>query len=741
MAARRFLIPSLGGMDERWDPLPGTALVIENMTWQDSGSWHTSQGYRRITDEYTAGEAQVNYWDIAAPILSLFWFCQHGNALQYLIYEDQDGKLRYFDGSESPSTPYHTIRHIDQTIFASAPTRSCAGKEISHTSFGMFGMNLYILNGNDLPLVFDGKKVSRCGYSQSPAPVKANTSTKMEVRETVRGIPFGVGYANSRNQYKYAVTFVNIRGQESTLSDPSELLSFSLKIAGGWEYVIDTTGPTTSTLDIKSFTQQPVLSIPIGPAGTVARRIYRTQNMVSFLAEGNTSAGVGTTNYSESFQDVTYGSEFYFLDEVQDNVCETYVDTLSDMELGSITRKEDLGLFPSNAAFMAVYKNTMFVADENTSVLRFSRPMNPEVFPPNNTFSLSDNQTSLITGMHATRDSLIVFKSRATFAVRGDAARGFYAQTISTDTGCISPASIKDIPGIGIIFLANDGIYMLGTGSTGSGTPFGFIKISIPIPKIFARINLAHSKNFRASLYHKDREYWLSVSMDAAILPNHILKYSWENKAWSLYKDVECAGLAQAQNHNGYLYMAGRRDETGYKGILVYGGTNDKAGFGPFTSVYETSNIALGGHYGQFHVSGVNARVIGYGHVLDTQFITNREVNNSQVENAEEDRNGDALPYNVATAAFNTQYRTLEDKDFPLFGDASFDSDASYVEHRPIPLRFDISTMNKGPVAELRIRFSNDTEFELLNFELVADVQSQDKAVILTTKMGGGYGL
>tara|TARA_R110002153_G_scaffold41803_1_gene119155 strand:- start:176 stop:1024 length:849 start_codon:yes stop_codon:yes gene_type:complete len=282
---------------------------------------------------------------------------------------------------------------------------------------------------------------------------------------------------------------------------------------------------------------------------------------------------------------------------------------------------------------------------------------------------------------------------------------------------------------------------MLGTGSTGSGTPFGFIKISIPIPKIFARINLAHSKNFRASLYHKDREYWLSVSMDAAILPNHILKYSWENKAWSLYKDVECAGLAQAQNHNGYLYMAGRRDETGYKGILVYGGTNDKAGFGPFTSVYETSNIALGGHYGQFHVSGVNARVIGYGHVLDTQFITNREVNNSQVENAEEDRNGDALPYNVATAAFNTQYRTLEDKDFPLFGDASFDSDASYVEHRPIPLRFDISTMNKGPVAELRIRFSNDTEFELLNFELVADVQSQDKAVILTTKMGGGYGL
>ena len=70
----------------------------------------------------------------------------------------------------------------------------------------------------------------------------------------------------------------------------------------------------------------------------------------------------------------------------------------------------------------------------------------------------------------------------------------------------------------------------------------------------------------------------------------------------------------------------------------------------------------------------------------------------------------------IATSADATQQRPLEDFGFPIYGTAKFDSGAQYKEHRPIIARFDISTMHKGPVNELRVKFSTDDEMELINY-------------------------
>ena len=73
-------------------------------------------------------------------------------------------------------------------------------------------------------------------------------------------------------------------------------------------------------------------------------------------------------------------------------MCKIYQDHISDVELGGLSISEDFGDFPRNATMLAVFKNTMFVAGEMNEELMYSRPMQPEVFPIDNVFNLSDNQ-------------------------------------------------------------------------------------------------------------------------------------------------------------------------------------------------------------------------------------------------------------------------------------------------------------------------------------------------------------
>ena len=728
ITTQKFAVSSLRGIDQRWETAPNSAYSIENMTWTDQDSWRTSRGWGRVTHDYVSGETTTNYYDTADEPLSLHWFSQNGNARQFLVYEDKNGELHFFNGSASPSSPFTQMVFVNGGVIGvsnSAPARVCKDKDISYSHFSTFGRNLYILNENDLPLVFDGRKTSLCGYQQKPGAPKVDICSKMQVRDRVREVSFGVGYKNSNNQYKYVVTFVNERGQESEFSDPSEKVTWATIDDGDIEFVYDSSAtPPEITLDGGSYRQMVVINIPKGPVGTVARRIYRTQNMISFSAEGTDSAGSGTTNYTEQFQDAQYGSEFYFVDEIQDNICTTFVDTLSDLDLGSLTLKEDLGSFPINVSMMAVYKNTAFVADENTSIVRYSRPLNPEVFPPLNYFDLSDTQSSQITGLYATKNVLLIFKRRATYILRGNPSQGFFVETLSTDVGCICKESIRDVPGVGIMFLAIDGIYAIGT-STDSGSPLGFVKISQPIRKIFRRINLEYSYNFRSAIYHRDREYWLAVAMDDAAFPNHVLKFSYEIGAWSLYKNVDAAGFAESQDHRGYLFFAGRNtdENAGAKGLLVYGLQNEKQGIGSYYSHYETSNISLSGIYNNFNPLRVMPRTIGYGHTLTAEINVNREV---------------AV---TATTGSATQTRVLEDQDFPLFGSAVYDGDWLYKEHRPIISVIDFSVMHKGPVNEMRIKFTNNTEFEIIGFDLEATVGDRRRVIALSEKIGGGYGI
>ena len=710
----KFIIAPLRGMDQRWDTQANRATNIENMTWSDQDSWRSSQGYKRLVPDYEETETlQVgdnpailtltgnvsNAYDDNAVPNSLYWFSQHGDSLQWLVYEDRDGRLQHFNGSKAPNDPKTIIQYTNgEAIDGTTRVRASKGEKISGSDFAMFGQNLYIVNGVDAPLVFDGRKCTRAGFSGRPRSPIPYTIAKHDVRETFLT---GVGYEGSDNEFKYLVTFLNERGQESQISMDSTKLSFNTTDTSNW------TGYTSG--QYKKFV---CVNIPLGPVGTVARRIYRTQNLTTFIE------GSGVVTFP---RENIFSKEYFLLDEIQDNVTQIYVDGLSDFDLGAIIEKKDFGEFPKGSKIIAVYKNTVFVAGDTTSELRYSRPMRPEMFPRDNVFDFSDTQTSIITALYPTRDSLVVFKSRGIYLIKGDPLNGFFGQTLTTDIGCIAHNSIREVPSVGLVFLAMDGVYVLSGTLTNTGSTTNFFKLSQPLRDVIDRVNFEFSNKFRSLVYHRDREYWLSVCLDEQTEPETILKFSYEINAWSVYTTTPVAGMIETQDHRGYLIFAGSSDTEadGARGLYVYGGTNTKGLLGQVSSVYETVNIPFNSVYENFSPARVQARMVGFGNTLNMSVHTNRE------------------PGNTATSASGTQTRPLEDQNFPLYDTVTTNTGATYKEHRPVIVRMDFSTMHKGPVNELKLRFTCSDEMEIVNYELEARVGTRRNVVNLTEKFGG----
>jgi hypothetical protein len=114
---------------------------------------------------------------------SIYWFSQHGDSLQWLIYEDQDGRIVAFQWFQSPKYPRTIIQYADGNPFdGTTKVQSLQSETVSNTSFAMYGSNLYLVNGQDAPLVFDGKKCTRAGFSGKPNSPTPYTTSKTEIR-------------------------------------------------------------------------------------------------------------------------------------------------------------------------------------------------------------------------------------------------------------------------------------------------------------------------------------------------------------------------------------------------------------------------------------------------------------------------------------------------------------------------------------------------------------------------------
>jgi len=117
------------------------------------------------------------------------------------------------------------------------------------------------------------------------------------------------------------------------------------------------------------------------------------------------------------------GSEYLFLDTINDNTTTTYTDTTSDVSLGTATPPvvgDDVfdNSPPPSAGIMVMWKRTAFVAGDplNPNTLTYSRYDLPDAFPLANTIEFDDR----VTGLFKTRLGLVVTTETAFWRIIGD---------------------------------------------------------------------------------------------------------------------------------------------------------------------------------------------------------------------------------------------------------------------------------------------------------------------------------
>ena len=706
----RLKVHPLRGMDQRWRAKPSSAEEIRDMTWVEQDGWKDGPGYRTVVHSYYTSGSQieqqqsstsVNAFDSEGAVTSLHWFSQHNGAVQWTIWETAAGELKYFNGSKAPTSVFNLVEDRDGNAFNGTDrVRTYTSSPHVKTQSFTYGGRLYLINGKDEPVVFDGRKADPCGFGLSagmPAaavPDKTAGDDPIMTQDSRIGLGVLDGGEDDTQGYRYKVTFVNERGQESPASFRSESIEFA-----------NTTG----------MNHVGMIKIPIGPKNCVARRIYRTLNLYI--------GGELVTGYGSDTR--TSADEYYFHSEVQDNVTNVVTDVIPDALLGSVLDETQLGLWPFNASIGAVFKNTVFLSGMTGNEVRFSRPLNPEVFPDGNLFQIGDSVSGPVTAMYPTKNALVVFKQLGIYLIKGDPSTGFHAQTLTLDSGCAAPDSIKEIPGLGLAFLSEAGVFLLEGALTNTGNPTRVVKLSSYLPELFERVNRSAIVNASSAIDRKRGEYILSLPTISEPNPSMILKYHYNIGEWSTSDNWPISCMISTGDHRSYVIF-GSHDTTNLPGLhVVSSGWESKGGVHNIEPLYTSTHMDFGHVYSSIHPLRFLVYSIGYGNNdIKCNFKVNRQLDSIYAIDKSHD-----------------QRYPLD--DLPLYGEIKFGGfingdTARFSEHRPVVVRFDVSASHKGPVHELQVTYAPEKRrITLLSYEVDLKAGIQRTPAPMTLTYGG----
>jgi len=687
-------IHPLGGIDQRWRVSGRAAARVEDLAWSNRGSWYYAGGFRSIIDDYDPGAGDVNAFDSHGRIESLHGFAQHSGARRWLIWETDDGEIQAFSGAAANGTPsscWYDLARADGTTYnAATAARTPQQGPNAGSSSVVWGDRLYLVNGMDEALVFNGRYLERAGFAAAPG---APDISLLESTTTLKQLGLGA-YGGGTGEdricaYRWKVRFVGERGQVSPWSEASAMLTFANAGASGG-------GTARHIVQV---------SLPQGPRWAIGREVARTPNLMDSNGE---PLSLGQGEY------------YYLLTIIPDNITEAFEDGVPDAALGTLIDDADAGPWPRDARYLANFKGSMFALGRDNQ-LRFSAPRQPENFPPDNVIDLGD-RGGAPTGLILSRNALVVFKERAIWLVKGDPVNGFYAQPMTTDTGCAAPRSIRDVPGLGLVFLAADGIYLLEGGLDFGGAPTRVVNLSVQIPDLVADLNPTALHNARAAIYHADREYWLAVPRLGSAENNLTLVYHYEIGAWSTRTGFPISCIHEADDAQGHLYFGSH--DTSDPGIHVYtrGVATKGTGGGDVSPLYETAPHDFGQLYRSFRPHHVNVQAIAYSdHNLLLDYRMNRKL--LQIRAASDD---------------DGEGRDQQDPCDPLdnYGERAIWGTSLWARRRPVILRYDICTTHQEPTRELQVTLqSEERRVELVSIAIeIAAVNSTIKA------MHEGYG-
>jgi len=576
-------------MDERWSPDPAGADRIENMHFGAAGAWCTAGGF---APAFTA-EAQLG------PIFSIHWFAQHQGGRQWVVFERKTGTTldaRYVDFAADSSVSIQGGRTLVNGPWGG-------------TTYFEIGNWLYLINGYDRAVRWNGDELVDVGFSSAPPPPTLSPSGYDQADADYSGAQAiydsanfqrGVGQRATGSEpvrwaYGYAITWVNDLGQESP---PSPIVFLEDENPGE-----PSGGGPPPTPPIKG-RRSVLLHSPAAPANVRGTRVYRTADV----------SGVSTVG-QQGF--ALYFHSEYAAAEVSIN------DDTPDAELGAEFDPDSVGIWPQSARYAQTFKGTLFVdgGTEAPSRVRFSAAGLPEQMPEINHLTVGDATTGPIMGLKSTHNALVVFKRRGIYLVKGRNP-SFLVETLTEDVGCAAPRSIVEVPGVGTMFISDDGPYILEGALENTGTPTRLAYLGAPIAKTWrTRVNTKALLSCRATRHMRDREVWLQVPADGQDRPSLGLVYHYTASGWSLRVGYPFSCLTEDRGHQGLLY-AGSWDTDSHEGVHVYTRGHDLNG-GALSSSYESAWIDLGK---RTLVRNVEVDYLNVGRALTFEWHVDRDV-------------------------------------------------------------------------------------------------------------------
>ena len=507
-------VKALGGLYEKLPQAPDGATELTNWTVDKyTGGWDDRIGYERYNP---IPSANFQPFSSIGRIDSLVMFNRHQGAQQSILFE-ADGTL------------YHLVESIMYLHTVESGRTEPALNE-APTQYVPYGRWMIILNGYDRPIKYAAWPFYRNAMTYVPfkydlgwhtipdAPnpwgIETSSSAATSIGQNVcvffgpeDDAGLGIPTDAKENKYKWRMSYINNAGSESPLSGESEEITW------------------TTIISKRKYAAY--VEIPTGPDGTVGRRLYRTKN---YGAEGG-----GTE------------SEFFFVKDINNNTDESAWDSVPDGALGSTAPgiTSSVTMPSTRARFGAVYKDCLFIdgGADNDTLLHYSKPVKPDEFEALSFVELGNRSVGGITGLYPYFNFLLVFRENGIDAISGDYPN-FSVVPISTEVGTRAIDTVTNIPGVGVVFLASDGVYSISSNMEYSDSP-GLKRVSTHMLKTMERINPDCIARACAIYSPKWKEWHCYFPADGNPLPSLGLVYHVEKNAFSVRDGFPVGCLAR----------------------------------------------------------------------------------------------------------------------------------------------------------------------------------------------------
>tara|TARA_R110002020_G_scaffold152271_1_gene330031 strand:- start:3210 stop:5621 length:2412 start_codon:yes stop_codon:yes gene_type:complete len=549
-------IKFLGGIDKR--PYATAAENIENMRYDEQRMcWKNDRSYRSWydpdVDTAPAGEPSTG------TIYSIYSYQRHKSSTQCLLFEE-------LSGSAQSLTLKVTIGPNTYTL---AEGRAVPRGNDPGTSYIKIGKFLFIINGEDPPLLYQGGRRIRTAFFHNrptpPTPVETpgywdqdlgtQTNGDLDYRKRFgkAGINFfdaagNLGMALSpetisfmhtdatfkefpletNNSYQYAFSFISDTGAESPISP------LSAQVA--WKY--KATGETRNLNRAEYKHGISVDFIPLGPPGTAKRRLYRTKNQRGGIQQA--SGPIISTQIKNEI-DFGAGDDLFFLTDLNDNTSTVYFDLMPDSSLGSLAPSvSDSSPLQPGLTYGAAFKNHLILAgsSQNSSILYYSKGNFPEQFPAFNFFDLGSTEGGAITGLYATENVCYIFRERAidVLVPTANLDLPFKIEPLVGGVGSLSPHSIQAVPGVGLVFLGHDKRFYALSGASNDSRyagQAGVVPLGASINELTDKISANSLGRVVAVYSDRDKEYWAHCPVNGGRFATEGFVYHTAIKSWS----------------------------------------------------------------------------------------------------------------------------------------------------------------------------------------------------------------